>query len=153
MLAGGLVRGSGGALHVKRSDCPRVAGTTLSLSAIHEGAPAPARSGRAGGNERPHCSTPPSERPSLPSTHPGRLRSMSAPRRTSFGSAAMTLYILRRLLWAIVVVNVVVFITFLVFFKLPNGDPALRFAGRVPTTQNLEIIRARLHLNKPFYVE
>jgi peptide/nickel transport system permease protein len=65
----------------------------------------------------------------------------------------MTLYILRRLLWAIVVVNVVVFITFLVFFKLPNGDPALRFAGRVPTTQNLQIIRARLHLNKPFYVE
>jgi peptide/nickel transport system permease protein len=50
-------------------------------------------------------------------------------------------------------VNVVVFITFLVFFKLPNGDPALRFAGKSPTTQNLEIIRERLHLNKPFYVE
>jgi peptide/nickel transport system permease protein len=65
----------------------------------------------------------------------------------------MTLYILRRLLWAILVVNVVVFITFLVFFKLPNGDPALRFAGKVPTEQNLEIIRQRLHLNKPFYVE
>ena len=65
----------------------------------------------------------------------------------------MTLYILRRLLWAILVVNVVVFITFLVFFKLPNGDPALRFAGKSPTSQNLEIIRERLHLNKPFYVE
>ena len=65
----------------------------------------------------------------------------------------MTLYILRRLLWAVLVVNVVVFITFLVFFKLPNGDPALRFAGKSPTTQNIEIIRERLHLNKPFYVE
>jgi peptide/nickel transport system permease protein len=65
----------------------------------------------------------------------------------------MTLYILRRLLWAILVVNVVVFITFLVFFKLPNGDPALRFAGKSPTTQNLQIIRERLHLNRPFYVE
>jgi peptide/nickel transport system permease protein len=65
----------------------------------------------------------------------------------------MTVYVLRRLLWAMVVVNVVVFITFLVFFKLPNGDPALRFAGRVPTTQNLVIIRHRLHLDKPFYLE
>ena len=46
----------------------------------------------------------------------------------------MTLYILRRLLWTVLVVNVVVFITFLVFFKLPNGDPALRFAGKSPTT-------------------
>ena len=27
---------------------------------------------------------------------------------------------------------VVLFITFLVFFKLPNGDPALRFVGQVP---------------------
>jgi peptide/nickel transport system permease protein len=65
----------------------------------------------------------------------------------------MTLYIIRRLLWAVLVVNIVVFITFLVFFKLPNGDPALRFAGKSPTTQNLEIIRQRLHLDKPFYVE
>jgi peptide/nickel transport system permease protein len=47
----------------------------------------------------------------------------------------------------------VVFITFLVFFKLPNGDPALRFAGRVPTTENLVIIRHRLHLDQRFYVE
>jgi peptide/nickel transport system permease protein len=65
----------------------------------------------------------------------------------------MTLYILRRLLWAILVVNVVVFITFLVFFKLPNGDPALRFAGKSPTPESLELIHKRLHLDKPFYVE
>jgi peptide/nickel transport system permease protein len=65
----------------------------------------------------------------------------------------MTLYIIRRLFWAVLVVNVVVFITFLVFFKLPNGDPALRFAGKSPTTQNLELIRQRLNLDKPFYVE
>ena len=50
-------------------------------------------------------------------------------------------------------VNIVVFITFLVFFKLPNGDPALRFAGKSATTQNLQIIRHRLHLDQPFYVE
>ena len=44
----------------------------------------------------------------------------------------MLLYILRRLIWTLVVVNIVLFITFLVFFKLPNGDPALRFAGKSP---------------------
>jgi len=65
----------------------------------------------------------------------------------------MTLYIIRPLLWAVLVVNIVVFITFLVFFKLPNGDPALRFVGKVPTQANIELARQRLHLDKPFYVE
>ena len=52
-------------------------------------------------------------------------------------SPTMALYILRRLLWAILVVNMVVFLTFLVFFKLPNGDPALRFVGKSPTAETL----------------
>jgi peptide/nickel transport system permease protein len=65
----------------------------------------------------------------------------------------MTLYIIRRLLWAVLVVNVVVFITFLVFFKLPNGNPALRFVGKFPTQQNIQLAEQRLHLNKPFYIE
>src|SRR5581483_7430904 len=43
--------------------------------------------------------------------------------------------------------------TFLVFFKLPNGDPAVRFAGKSPTDEQLELIRHRMHLDKPFYVE
>jgi peptide/nickel transport system permease protein len=51
------------------------------------------------------------------------------------------------------VVLAVIFVTFLVFFKLPNGDPALRFCGKAPTTFCLQETRARLHLNKPFYVE
>jgi peptide/nickel transport system permease protein len=67
--------------------------------------------------------------------------------------SGMALYILRRLGWAIVVVNVVVFITFLVFFKLPNGDPALRFVGKFPTQENIDLARQRLHLDKPFYIE
>jgi peptide/nickel transport system permease protein len=65
----------------------------------------------------------------------------------------MLIYIARRLVWTILVVFVVLFITFLVFFKLPNGDPALRFAGRSPTTAQLVEIRHRLHLDKPFYTE
>ena len=65
----------------------------------------------------------------------------------------MLLYLARRLLWTILVVLVVMFVTFLVFFKLPNGDPALRFAGKSPTTASLAEIHKRLHLDKPFYVE
>jgi len=65
----------------------------------------------------------------------------------------MLIYIARRLVWTVVVILVVLFITFLVFFKLPNGDPALRFAGRSPTTAQLNEIRHRLHLDRPFYIE
>jgi peptide/nickel transport system permease protein len=65
----------------------------------------------------------------------------------------MLIYIARRLVWTIVVILAVLFVTFLVFFKLPNGDPALRFAGRQPSEDQLALIRHRLHLDKPFYVE
>ena len=65
----------------------------------------------------------------------------------------MLIYIARRLVWTLVVIFVVVLITFVVFFKLPAGDPALRFAGRSPTTAELALIRHRLHLDKPFYTE
>jgi peptide/nickel transport system permease protein len=69
------------------------------------------------------------------------------------GDFGMALYVVKRLLWAILVVNVVVFITFIVFFKLPNGNPALRFVGKFPTPENIQQAEQRLHLNKPFYVE
>ena len=45
----------------------------------------------------------------------------------------MLIYIARRLAWTVLVVLIVLLITFLVFFKLPAGDPALRFAGKSPT--------------------
>ncbi len=65
----------------------------------------------------------------------------------------MLFYIARRLAWTAAVVLTVLFVTFLVFFKLPNGDPALRFAGKSPTAESLALIHKRLHLDKPFYVE
>ena len=65
----------------------------------------------------------------------------------------MLLYIGRRLIWTAVVILAVLLVTFLVFFKLPNGDPALRFCGKSPTTDCLSLTRHRLHLDKPFYVE
>ena len=43
------------------------------------------------------------------------------------------------------------FITYLIFVKIPGGDPAFRIAGRTATAQNIQDIREKLHLNDPFY--
>jgi peptide/nickel transport system permease protein len=63
----------------------------------------------------------------------------------------MTLYIARRLLWTIVVVFSVILITFAIFYLLPAGDPALRFAGKNPNPAQLVLIRHRLGLDQPFW--
>ncbi len=42
----------------------------------------------------------------------------------------MVFYIARRFFWTAIVVAAVLAITFIVFFLLPAGDPALRFAGK-----------------------
>ncbi len=42
----------------------------------------------------------------------------------------MALFIVRRVLWAGAVVLIVLMLTFVVFYLLPAGDPALRFAGK-----------------------
>jgi peptide/nickel transport system permease protein len=63
----------------------------------------------------------------------------------------MLAFIIRRLLGAILVLIAVSFITYLIFVKIPGGDPAPRIAGRTATQQNIEDIRQKLHLNDPFY--
>jgi peptide/nickel transport system permease protein len=65
----------------------------------------------------------------------------------------MAFYIARRLFWTILVVACVVGITFVVFYLLPAGDPALRFAGKNPTQEELDLIRHRLGLDQAWYVQ
>ena len=65
----------------------------------------------------------------------------------------MMLYIARRLVWTVVVVFCVLAITFAVFYLLPAGDPALRFAGKSPTAREIAQIHNRLGLDKPWYVQ
>jgi len=43
-----------------------------------------------------------------------------------------------------VVVLIVLLLTYAVFYLLPAGDPALRFAGKSPTPESLALIRHRL---------
>ena len=60
-------------------------------------------------------------------------------------------YIIRRLLWVIVLLLIVSAVTFVIFYGLPSGDPAALRAGRSPTPEQLEQIRHTLGLDKPIY--
>jgi peptide/nickel transport system permease protein len=63
----------------------------------------------------------------------------------------MGAYVVRRLFWALLVVLVVTLLVFLIFYVMPPGDPALRFAGKTPTEESLAAVRDRLGLDEPWY--
>ena len=62
-------------------------------------------------------------------------------------------YIIRRILWVVLLLLVVSAVTFVIFYALPSGDPAALRAGRSPTPQELAQIRHTLGLDKPIYVQ
>ena len=62
-------------------------------------------------------------------------------------------YIIRRLLWVVVLLFLVSLITFIVFYAFPTADPAQLRAGRQPNPQLVEQIRHQLGLDKPWYVQ
>jgi peptide/nickel transport system permease protein len=62
----------------------------------------------------------------------------------------MISYIIRRLLWAVLLLFVVSFITFVMFQVLPSADPALLRAGRNPSPEVVAAIRHNLGLDKPW---
>jgi peptide/nickel transport system permease protein len=65
-------------------------------------------------------------------------------------------YLVRRVLFLILVLWIVSAVTFLIFYKLPAGDPARRVAGSGAhnvTPQQLNHIRKVLGLDKPWYVQ
>jgi len=65
----------------------------------------------------------------------------------------MLTFITRRTLWAVVVMFVITVIVFVIFFKTPGVDPARAIAGRNPSPQVLEEVRAQLGLNRPLYTQ
>src|ERR687885_618348 len=62
-------------------------------------------------------------------------------------------YIIRRLLWAVVLLFLVSALTFVVFYAFPSADPAQLRAGRQPNPQLVEQIRHALGLDQPWYVQ
>jgi peptide/nickel transport system permease protein len=65
----------------------------------------------------------------------------------------MFTFIVRRLLWMVLLLLVISFLTFLIFYKLPSADPALLRAGRQPTPELVASIRHTLGLDKPKYIQ
>jgi len=64
----------------------------------------------------------------------------------------MGTFIIRRLLWTVLLLVFVTALTFLIFNVLPTGDPALVRAGRNGTPEAVAAIREQLHLSDPVYV-
>jgi peptide/nickel transport system permease protein len=62
-------------------------------------------------------------------------------------------YLIRRFLFMILVLWVVSVVTFVIFYKLPAGDPARRVAGHRHTPEQLAEIRENLGLEQPWYVQ
>jgi peptide/nickel transport system permease protein len=65
----------------------------------------------------------------------------------------MLAYIIRRLLWSVLLLLVISFLTFVMFFVLPSADPAILRAGRNPTPELIAAITENLGLDKPWYVQ
>jgi peptide/nickel transport system permease protein len=62
-------------------------------------------------------------------------------------------FIVRRVLWTVVVMFVITVVVFFIFFKTPGVDPARAIAGRNPSPQVLREVRQQLGLNRPLYIQ
>jgi peptide/nickel transport system permease protein len=65
----------------------------------------------------------------------------------------MTTYIIRRLLWVIVLLFLVSLITFIIFYLFPSADPAVLRAGHQPSPELVASIRHQFGLDQPWYVQ
>jgi peptide/nickel transport system permease protein len=65
----------------------------------------------------------------------------------------MLTFIVRRSLWAVLVMFIITVIVFFIFFKTPGVDPARAIAGRNPSPQVLAEVRAQLGLNRPLFIQ
>ena len=65
----------------------------------------------------------------------------------------MIQYIIRRVLWGVVLLLAVIMITFIVFFLLPNVNPAVLRAGRTTSQSVINEIAHDLGTNKPVYTQ
>jgi peptide/nickel transport system permease protein len=62
-------------------------------------------------------------------------------------------FIIRRVLWGILAMAIVIAITFLLFYLLPSANPAVLRGGRNASPQTIAYITAELGLDKPVYTQ
>jgi peptide/nickel transport system permease protein len=65
----------------------------------------------------------------------------------------MARFILHRAVSAIALLIAISILTFLIFAVIPNGDPALRLAGRLATPADIENVRHQWGFDQPIYVQ
>lgn len=61
-------------------------------------------------------------------------------------------YLVRRLLWAVVLFIAVTFVTYVIFFLVP-ANPARLAAGQSATPEKVEEVKKFLGLDDPFYIQ
>ena len=82
-----------------------------------------------------------------------RLAGGPGPARHSADWVLMAHFVMRRLGSAVLVLFAVSILTFLIFEVIPNGNPALRLAGRTATPANIAAVERIYGFNKPVYVQ
>ena len=65
----------------------------------------------------------------------------------------LLVFAVKRLASAVVVIILVSILTFLIFVAIPNGDPALRLAGRTATAHDIASVRHAYGFDRPIYVQ
>jgi peptide/nickel transport system permease protein len=65
----------------------------------------------------------------------------------------MLRFLLRRLLFGLLTLWLITLAVFVLFFLATPGDPALNFAGEFATADQVAMVRARLGLDQPVYVQ
>ena len=62
-------------------------------------------------------------------------------------------FVVRRLLSCLALLFAISILTFLIFEAMPNGNPALRLAGRTATQVQIDAVEREWGFNKPIYVQ
>jgi peptide/nickel transport system permease protein len=65
----------------------------------------------------------------------------------------MAAYIVRRILWAGVLVVAMTFVTFVILYKIPNDPARFLVPNQNPTEHQLEVAREQLGVDDPFFVQ
>lgn len=65
----------------------------------------------------------------------------------------MTRYIVRRVMWLVLVILLITLLAYVIFLVMPPIDPARAFAGKRPTPELIQTLREQFGLDKPFYVQ
>src|ERR1039457_6710925 len=65
----------------------------------------------------------------------------------------MTRFLVRRMMAMLGVLFLISVLTFLLFEAIPNGNPALRLAGRLATATEIHQIDVKYGFDKPIYVQ